>query len=104
MEEPSHIIVEGGVAKVAVGVGFTVMVNVRGKPVQVTPAIVLLGMMVMVATTGLDEGLIAMKDGIVPVPEAANPIEVLLFVQLKIVPVTNPVKGIGELGSPLHTA
>jgi len=40
------------------------------------------GVTVMVATTGDDVGLIAVNDAMLPVPLAASPIEVVLFVQL----------------------
>jgi hypothetical protein len=37
-----------------------------------------------------------------PVPLAARPIDVLLFVQLKIVPGIDPVKATGAVLEPLH--
>ncbi len=59
-------------------VGFTVIVNVLGVPVQ--PFAV--GVTVIVATTGALPVLVAMKLAILPVPLAANPIDGALFVQL----------------------
>ena len=44
-----------------------------------------------------------MNDAILPVPLAARPIEVLLFVQLYTVPGTKPVKLTAAVGKPLHT-
>ena len=67
-----------------VGVGFTVIVNVIGVPEQ--PLAV--GVTVNVATTGLVPLLVKAVKGIVSVPEAAIPIEVVSFVQLKVVPET----------------
>ena len=58
------------------------MVNVTGAPVQLTPALVKVGVTVMVAVTGAFVLLMAVKAGTVPVPAAASPIEVLLLVQL----------------------
>ena len=67
---------------VTVGIGFTVMVKVLEGPVQVTPALVKLGVTTMVATTGNAVALIAVKLAILPMPLAANPIEGLELVQL----------------------
>ena len=50
------------------------------------------GVTVMFATTGTDPVLIAVNEDILPVPLAANPIDVLSFVQLKVVPNTRPPK------------
>ena len=61
-----------------IGVGFTVMVNVIGVPVQVP----ILGVTVMVATSGPFVVLVVTKGRISPVPDAARPMAVLLFVQL----------------------
>ena len=60
-------------------------------------------MATIVAITGFDPALIAEKDEILPVPLAANPMDELLFVQLKIVPVTTPPKLTEEIAPPLHT-
>jgi hypothetical protein len=46
--------------------------------------------------------LIAVKAGIFPFPLAANPIDVLLFVQLNVEPVTEPVNAIVDVEAPLH--
>ena len=61
-----------------IGVGFTVMVNVIGVPVQLP----ILGVTVMVATSGPLVALVVTKGSISPVPDAARPMPVLLFVQL----------------------
>lgn len=47
--------------------------------------------------------LVAVKLGILPVPLAARPIDVLLLVQLYTVPATAPVKFTGAVAAPLHT-
>ena len=46
--------------------------------------------MVMVAVIGADVAFVAVKDGTSPDPLAARPIEILLFVQLYVVPGTEP--------------
>ena len=75
-----------------VAVGFTVMVKVIGVPLQVTPPLVKAGVTVMVAVTGAVVALVAVKPAILPEPFAANPMDVVLLVQLyTIVP---PVLGL----------
>ena len=80
------------------GVGFTVIVNDCGVPGQPIAD----GVTVMVAVTGVLVKLIAVKDGMFPVPLPAKPIEGLLFVQLKEVPLTAPVNAIAFVVAPLH--
>ena len=63
-----------------VGIGFTVMVNVFVGPEQIGVPLYL-GVTVMVAVTGKAVPLAATKDTMVPVPLAANPIDVSLLVQ-----------------------
>ena len=58
-----------------VGVGYTVMVNDKGVPVH--PFAV--GVTVMVAITGAVPLLVAVKDGIFPVPLAASPMDGVLL-------------------------
>ena len=58
--------------------GFTVIVNVVALPLQTALA----GVTVMVAVTGADPALAAVKEGTLPVPDAARPMEGLSFVQL----------------------
>jgi len=86
-----------GVA-IASGVGFTVMVKVIGGPGQ--PLAV--GVTVIVATTMVAPMLVAMNEGISPVPLAASPMVGSLFVQSNVVPATGPVKVIGAVASPLQ--
>ena len=80
------------------GEGLTVMVNVSGMPGQ--PAAD--GVTVIVAVTGALLVLIAVNAGIFPLPEAAKPIDVLLFVQLKVVPLIAPEKATRFVDAPLH--
>lgn len=72
-----------GLMKTAVtdGVGLTVMVNVFDGPLQPTPLLVF-GVTVMVAVTGAVPVLIAVKEAMSPLPLAANPMLVLVFVQV----------------------
>lgn len=74
------------------GVGFTVILKVTDGPVQETLAFVYPGIIVMVATTGVLVLFVAVNTGMLPVPLAASPMEVLLFVHENVVPVTAPVK------------
>ena len=81
------------------GVGSTVMVNVTGVPLHPFAT----GVTVIVAVTGVVPVLVAVNAAIFPVPLAPRPIDVLLFVQLNVVPVTGPVKLIAEVEAPLQT-
>ena len=63
-------------------VGFTVIVNVFGGPLQVTPLFVYCGVTVIVATTGAVPLFTAVKAPILPEPMAARPMLVALLVQL----------------------
>ena len=71
-----------------VGAGFTVMVKELVGPVQ--PLAV--GVTVTVAITGALPVLVAVKEAMFPLPEAARPMEASLFVHAKVVPVTVLVK------------
>ena len=64
------------------GGGLTVMVNVIGVPTQLTAPLVYVGVTVMVAVTGTGLRFTAIKVGILPVPDAARPIDGKLLVQL----------------------
>jgi hypothetical protein len=64
------------------------MVNDTGFPLQPFK----LGVTVIVAVTVVAPELMAVNDGMLPVPEAARPIEVLSLVQLKVVPTGDPLK------------
>ena len=74
------------------------MVNVCAAPGQ--PAAD--GVTVIVAVTGAVPVLIAANAGIFPLPDAAKPIDVLLFVQLKVLPPTAPEKVTRFVDAPLH--
>ena len=80
------------------GVGLTVIVKDCGAPGQ--PAAE--GITEIVAVTGALVLLMAVNAGIFPLPLVANPIEVLLFDQLKVVPLTAPVNEIKLVVAPLH--
>ena len=58
------------------------MLKVIAVPVQVTPPLVKLGVTVIVAVTGAVPVLIAVKEAMSPVPDAASPMDGLLLVQL----------------------
>ena len=59
-----------------VAIGFTVMVNVIGAPVQPFPVD---GVTVIVAVIALVRLFAVTNDGILPLPLAANPMDGLLF-------------------------
>ena len=83
-----------------VAVGLTVIVNTRFVPVH--PFAV--GVTVIVATVGAGPGLVAVNDGIFPVPLAARPTEGLLFDQAKVVPATGLPIVTTEVVAPLQYA
>ena len=56
----------------------------------------------MVAVCTILVVLVAVKLAMLPVPVAANPIVVLLLVQLYTVPATVPVKFTAVVADPLH--
>ena len=64
------------------------IVNVDSVPVQ--PFAV--GVTLIVAVIGEAVALVAVNEGILPEPLAARPIDVLLFVQVNVVPLTGPDK------------
>ena len=61
------------------------------------------GVTVIVAVTGVAPLLSPLKEAISPVPLAAKPIDVVLFVQLNAVPITPPLNVTAEVAIPLHT-
>jgi len=85
-----------------VGVGFTVMVNVRVPSGQVTPLFVNVADTVIVATTGAAPVFTAVKEAMSPVPLAPRPIKGVLFVQVNTVPGTVPVKPTAAVALPLQ--
>ena len=90
-----------------VAVELTVIVNELGVPTQLTPAFINVGVTVIVAMTGAVLVLVAVNDGIFPEPLAANPIDGVLFTQLKIIllpapPLVGLVKLIAAVDTPLH--
>ena len=62
------------------------------------------GVTVTVAVTGDEVALVAVKEAMLPLPLAARPTEVVLFVHAKVVPATAPLKLIVVVLAPLHTA
>ena len=61
------------VTAVTVAVGLTVIVNVIGIPTQLIPPLVKVGVTAMVSIIGNKPALVAVKDGMFPVPLAAMP-------------------------------
>lgn len=78
--------------------GLTVILNVSGVPG--TPFTD--GVTVIVAIAGVVPVLVPVKAGRFPVPLAPNPIDVLLLVQLKVVPATGLVNITGIVTDPLQ--
>jgi len=62
------------------------------------------GITVIVATIGATPGFIPKKEAMLPVPLAARPMEVVLFVQLKTVFGRPPLKSTVFVGMPANTA
>ena len=60
------------------------------------------GVMVMVAVALVDPALVAVNEGMFPVPLAARPMEVSLLVQVIVVPLTTPLSGMMEVAVPLQ--
>ena len=73
-------------------------VNVVGVPVH--PFAV--GVTVIVEEIGEVVALVAVNEGIFPVPLAARPIAVLLFAQVKVVPLTDPDKPVIGATTPVQ--
>ena len=93
---PLHTVWSAGLS--TVGVGLTVMVKETGVPVQplnvgVTSIVPLIGEIVV---------LVIVNGAMSPVPPAAKPIAVLVFVQLQVTPVMLPVKVMASVVSSLH--
>jgi hypothetical protein len=86
-------------------VGFTVIVNVLGVPIHVTPALVYEGVTVIVAVTGAPVVFIPVKLAMFPEPLAASPIDVVLLVQLYTIvpPVVGLVNVTAAVGLLLQT-
>jgi hypothetical protein len=81
-----------------VAVGYTVMVNEMGGPTQ--PLAV--GVTVMVAITVVMPALVAVKDGIFPVPLPASPMDGVLLTHAKVAPVTGLPRVIRVVVAPLQ--
>ena len=88
-----------------VAIGFTVIVKIIGALTQLTPPPVKVAITVMVPRIGPLVALVAVNGSISPVPLAARPIAVLVFVQLYTSPgcgLTVPVKNTAVVKAPLH--
>ena len=92
-----QIVCDAGVA-IAFGVGLTVMVKLVDVPVHPLAT----GVTVIVAVTGVVPALTAVNEAIFPEPLAARPMEGVLFVQLKDVPATAPLKVTAVVAAPLQ--
>lgn len=94
---PDMVLVLVAVKEMA-GVGYTVITYVSSGPTQ--PAAV--GVMVTVAKIAVAPVLVAVNEGMSPVPLAPRPIAVLLFVHAKVVPETRLVTGVNGAVAPLQ--
>ena len=88
----SSFTILGNMLNLAIAIGYTLIKKVSDAPVHVTPLLVNDGVTIIVAVCNSKLSFIAVKAGILPLPLAANPIIVLLFVQLNTVFVTELVK------------
>jgi len=75
------------------------MVNTLGVPEQPFAS----GLTEIVAVIGDDVLFVAVKEGISPVPFAANPIAVLLLVHVNVLALTEPLKLIADVKEFLHS-
>ena len=87
-----------GVALI-VGVGSIVISKVCDNPGHPLAT----GVTVIVAVTAFEPALVPLNAAMFPVPLAPRPIEVLSFVQLKVVPLTEPEKTIAVVALLLQT-
>ena len=78
-EEPLQTTWSAGLFTCAVG--FTVMVKVLREPSQLTPALVKVGITVIIASTGEVPVFTAVNEAMFPLPVAARPIPGVSFVQ-----------------------
>jgi hypothetical protein len=62
------------------------------------------GVTTIVAVTGALVVLVAVNAAMLPVPLAARPLDVVLLVQLYVVPLTAPLKFTAVVVAPLHNA
>ncbi len=86
------------------GTGLTVMVNEIGAPVHTAPVVgEVTGVTVIVAVSGAFVAFVAVNEAISPLPDAARPMPVLLFVQLNTVPATEPLKVTAVVDEPVQT-
>ena len=83
--------------------GFTVTLKVVSVPVQEPPALVKVGITVIVAVTGLDVVFVAVNEAILPVPAEGRPMVELSFVHEYSVPGTPPVIVTGKVPPWWHT-
>jgi hypothetical protein len=74
------------------------MLNVRGVPTHPFAD----GVTVMVATTLVVPTLAAVKEGMLPVPLPARPMDGVLLTHAKVVPTTGPEMGIAAVVTPLQ--
>lgn len=81
-----------------VGVGFTVIVKLVGEPIHDPTD----GVTVTVLEIAVVPVFVAVYEAIFPVPLAANPVAVLLLVQPKVVPATDPEKATAVVATPLQ--
>ena len=90
---------------VTVAVGLTVIVNVDAVPTQLTLPFVYVGVTIIVAVTGAVVAFVPTKLAMLPVPLAARPMLVVLFVQLytMVPPVVGLLKFTAVVLAPLHT-
>jgi hypothetical protein len=85
---------------VTLGVGFTLITNEVVPPLQLTPPPENTEVTVTVEEIGAAVPLVAIKEAMLPLPEAAKPTAVFELVQVFEFPV--PLKAIAALFDPLH--
>jgi hypothetical protein len=93
---PLHMVCAVGV--LTVGVGFTVILKFCEVPIQ--PLAV--GITMTLAVSGVAPAFIAVKEAILPVPDAPRPMPGSVLVQPYVVPLTAPLKFTAVEAMPLH--
>jgi hypothetical protein len=96
---PAQISKEPGT--VGCGLGLTVIVDTV---VELPKQLLAKGVTEIVPEMGLENALVAVKEGTLPAPESCNPMSELELIQEeKVVPATGPEKTIGIVVSPAQT-
>ena len=98
----SSFTILGNILNLAIAIGYTFIKKVSDAPIHVTPLLVNDGVTIIVAVCKSKLSFMTVKDGILPLPLAANPILGLSFIQLNKVLFTVLIKLIGVVSRFAH--